>query len=142
MTCPERSRRKSTAEISPAAMILSDKISPFSQVETMKMDYIVSRIEASQDGSPYVYVTYANSNEFKASADRGAQFNPFGPNMMAFTSPEDFMKNLPKARPWVEVGDFQPILPPLKSASIFEDMSIKVGDKVTIEIKKAESSGI
>jgi hypothetical protein len=27
---------------------------------SMKLDYVVSRIEASQDGSPYVYVTYAN----------------------------------------------------------------------------------
>ena len=25
------------------------------------------------------------------------QQNPFGPNVMAFTSPEDLMKNLPKA---------------------------------------------
>jgi hypothetical protein len=60
----------------------------------MKMDYIVSRIEASQDGGPYVYVTFSNP---KSGADRGPQFNPFGPNMMAFTSPEDLMKNLPKA---------------------------------------------
>ena len=54
---------------------------------SMKLDYIVSRIEASQDGSPYVYVTYANPNDFKAGAER--QSNPFGSNMMAFTSPED-----------------------------------------------------
>jgi hypothetical protein len=62
----------------------------------MKMVYIVSRIEASLDGSPYVYVTYANQNDFKAGADRTPQ-NPFGPNMMAFTSPEDLMKNLMKS---------------------------------------------
>jgi ligand-binding sensor protein len=36
----------------------------------MKMDYIVSRIEASQDGQPYVYVTYANSNDFKTGAEK------------------------------------------------------------------------
>ncbi len=63
----------------------------------MKMEYIVSRIEASQDGSPYVYVAYSNPNDFKAGAYKGPQFNPCGPNMMAFTSPEDLMKNLPKA---------------------------------------------
>jgi hypothetical protein len=61
----------------------------------MIMDYIVSRIEASQDGQPYV--TDSNPSDFKAGADRGPQFNPFGPNMMAFTLPEDLMKNLPKA---------------------------------------------
>src|SRR2546422_8598612 len=51
----------------------------FSQVKTMKMDYIVSRIEASQDGSPYVYVTYDNPNDFKAGADRTPPMNSLGP---------------------------------------------------------------
>ncbi|HEY5631155.1 MAG TPA: hypothetical protein VIR31_03425 [Nitrososphaeraceae archaeon] len=59
------------------------------------MDYIVSRIEASQDGSPYVYVTFSNPNELKAGADESRPFNPFGVNMAAFTS-EDLMNNLPK----------------------------------------------
>lgn len=61
------------------------------------MDYIVSRIEAAQDGHPYIYITYANLNDYKVGADRSPPFNPFGSNMMAFTSPEDMMKNLPKA---------------------------------------------
>ena len=104
------------------------------------MVYIVSRIEASQDGSPYVYVTYANQNDFKAGADRTPQ-NPFGPNMMAFTSPEDLMKNLPKAM--ASGGGFPTDSPTFKiSMREYEDMAIKVGDKVTIEIKKSDSSGI
>ena len=112
----------------------------------MKMDYIVSRIEASQDGSPYVYVTYANSNDFKSGADRTPQ-NPFGANMMAFTSPEDLMKNLPKAVANMSKamggGGFPSDSPTFKiSMREYEDMAIKVGDKVTIEIKKADSSGV
>jgi hypothetical protein len=63
----------------------------------MKMNYIVSRIEAAQDGQPYVFVTYVNSNDYKAGAERSPPFNPFGANMMAFNSPEELMKNLPKA---------------------------------------------
>lgn len=110
----------------------------------MKMVYIVSRIEASQDGSPYVYVSYANQNDFKA--DRTPQ-NPFGPNMMAFTSPEDLMKNLPKAMAnmgKVMGGAGFPTDSPTFKVSMreYEDMAIKVGDKVTIEIKKSDSSGI
>lgn len=112
----------------------------------MKMVYIVSRIEASQDGSPYVYVTYANQNDFKAGADRTSQ-NPFGPNIMAFTSPEDLMKNLPKAMANMGKamggGGFPTDSPTFKvSMREYEDMAIKVGDKVTIEIKKTNSSGI
>lgn len=113
----------------------------------MKIDYIVSRIEASQDGSPYVYVTYANPNDFKAGADRTPQMNPFGPNMMAFTSPEDLMKNLPKAMANIGKamggGVFPTDSPTFKiSMREYEDMAVKVGDKVTIEIKKAETSGV
>jgi hypothetical protein len=113
----------------------------------MKMDYIVSKIEASQDGQPYVYVSYANPNDYKAGTDRSPPFNPFGANMMAFTSPEDLMKNLPKAMANMGKamggGGFPTDSPTFKvSMREYEDMSIKVGDKVTIEIKKAESSGI
>ena len=96
--------------------------------------------------SPYVYVTYVNPNDFKAGADRSPSFNPFGPNMMAFTSPEDLMKNLPKAMANMGKamgGGGHPTESPTFKISMREneDMAIKVGDKVTIEIKKAESSG-
>ena len=53
----------------------------------MKLDYLVSRIEASENGGPYVYITFSNPNEFKSGAERAPPFNPFGPNMMSFTSP-------------------------------------------------------
>ncbi len=114
---------------------------------SMKMDYVVSKIEASQDGSPYVYVTYANPNDFRAGADRPQSMNPFGANMMAFTSPEDLMKNLPKAMANIGKamggGGFPTDSPTFKvSMREYEDMSVKVGDKVTIEIKKSDNSGV
>jgi hypothetical protein len=61
----------------------------------MKIDCVISKIEASQDGSPYVYVTFTDPNDYKPRAEKPQ--NAFGLNMMAFTSPEDLMKNLPKA---------------------------------------------
>ena len=66
-----------------------------SQGNAMKKDFVISRIEASQDGAPYVYIALNDPNDFKPGAEKPQ--NPFGPNMMAFTSPEDLMKNLPKA---------------------------------------------
>jgi hypothetical protein len=66
---------------------------------------------------------------------------------MAFTSPEDLMKNLPKA-----MGNISKIMggssgltdtPTFKiSMKEYEDIGIKVGDKVTIEVKKSDSAGI
>ncbi len=106
----------------------------------MKFDFVVLRIEASQDGSPYVYVKQANPNDYKAGAEKGPSFNPFGVNTAAFTS-EDLMNNLPKTMTNVgkAMGGGGS---PTDSRPVYEDMSIKAGSKVTIEIKKAESSGI
>ena len=52
----------------------------------MKKEFIVARIEASQDGSPYVYVTFNDPKEYKPGEK---QQNPFGPNAMAFSSLDD-----------------------------------------------------
>ena len=79
---------------------------------------------------------------------RGEQQNPFGSNVMAFTSPEDLMKNLPKA-----MGNISKMMgggsgsltdtPTFKiSMKEYEDIGIKVGDRVTIEVKKSDSAGI
>jgi hypothetical protein len=110
----------------------------------LKKEFVILRIEASQDGSPYVYITFSDPNDYK-SGERKQQ-NPFGSNVMAFTSPEDLMKNLPKA-----MGDISKMItggggagltdsPTFKmSMKEYEDMGIKVGDKVSIEIKKSDT---
>jgi hypothetical protein len=106
-------------------------------------DYIISRIEASQVGSPYVYVTLADPNDFKPGAEKPQ--NPFGPNMMAFTSPKDLMKNLPQAMANISRamgGGGAPTDSATFKISMreYEDVAIKVGDKITVEIKKSNSS--
>ena len=111
----------------------------------MKKDFIISKIEASQDGTPYIYVTFIDVNDYKVGGEK--QQNPFGPNMMAFTSPEDLMKNLPKMMSNISRmtgGGGAPTDSPTFKMSMkeYEDIGIKVGDKVTIEIKKSENSGI
>jgi hypothetical protein len=111
--------------------------------KVMKKDFVISKIEASQDGAPYVYIALSDPNDFKPGAERPQ--NPFGPNMMAFTSPEDMMKNLPKAMANISKamggGGTLTDSPTFKiSMREYEDMAIKVGDKITIEIKKSDSS--
>lgn len=110
----------------------------------MKKDFIISKVEASQDGAPYIYVTFSDANDYKAGGEK--QQNPFGPNMMAFTSPEDLMKNLPKMMSNISRiagGGAVTDSPTFKvSMREYEDMAIRVGDKVTIEIKKSDSSGV
>jgi hypothetical protein len=68
--------------------------------------------------------------------------------MMAFTSPEDLMKNLPKAmanisRAMGGGGGAFTDSPTFKiSMKEYENIGMKVGDRVSIEIKKSESSGV
>ena len=39
----------------------------------MKKDCIISKIEASQDGSPYVYVTFSDPSDYKPGAESTAK---------------------------------------------------------------------
>jgi len=104
----------------------------------MKNEFIVSKIEASQDETtPFVYVVF---NDTKTPR-RGNQQQPsFGGTGMGFTSPEDLMKNLPKmfSGSGIDVGNS----PTFKlSMREYDEIGLRVGDKVTIEIKKSDSSG-
>ena len=110
----------------------------------MKKEFILSKIEAARDGSPYVYVGFVDPNDSKSGEAR--QQNPFGPKAMAFTSPEDLMKNLPKAMGnitgMMAGGGFGDSITFKLSMREYEEMGLKVGDRVSIEIKKKQDSGI
>jgi len=87
-----------------------------------------------------VYVGFSDPSDYKPGSDK--QQNPFGSNMMAFTSPEDLMKNLPKMMSnlsrMVGGGGAISDSPTFKlSMKEYEDIGIKVGDTVTIEIMKS-----
>ncbi|HEU4446955.1 MAG TPA: hypothetical protein VFR94_19945 [Nitrososphaeraceae archaeon] len=110
----------------------------------MKKDFMVSKIEAPQDGSQYVFIGFIDPNEPKSSGGAGSSFGKSG-EVIPFTSPEDLMKNLPKVMSNMLSagggmhGNSSTFKITMKE---YEDMAIKVGDKVTIEIKKTDSSGV
>ena len=104
----------------------------------MKKDFIVSKIEAPQDDSHYVLVAFTDPNAFKSTGGGGSG------EALPFTSPEDLMKNLPKVMSNMfgkdaGGGDSPTFKITMKE---YEDMAIKVGDKVRIEIKKPDTSGV
>jgi hypothetical protein len=53
----------------------------------MRLDYIVSRIEAHKDGALYVYITYSYSGDFNAGTYKNTAGYSFGPSMR-ITSPK------------------------------------------------------
>ncbi|HXG07035.1 MAG TPA: hypothetical protein VNI77_06895 [Nitrososphaera sp.] len=107
----------------------------------MRKEFIVARIEASQDGSPYVYVTFNDPKEYKAER---SGMNPFGSGVATFNSIEDLMRNMPKVMANIPgLGGGLTETPTIKlSMREYQDMGIKVGDKVYIEIQKVDSGGV
>ncbi len=106
----------------------------------MIKEFIVSRIEASHDGKPYVHVSFVD----QAPGDRQQSMNPFGVKAMTFSSPEELMKNLPKAMSNVLGSGIGVADAPTFKLSMreYEDLGLKVGDKVLIELKKPEITGM
>lgn len=105
----------------------------------MKNEFVVSKIEASQDEKiPFVYVVFTDTKTLRKG---NQQQSPFGGTGMAFNSPEDLMKNLPKMFSSGGGGDLNNSPTFKLSIREYDDSGLRVGDKVTIEIKKSASSG-
>ncbi|MDW3626018.1 MAG: hypothetical protein QOK71_06430 [Nitrososphaeraceae archaeon] len=105
----------------------------------MKNEFVVSKIEASQDENiPFVYVVFTDPKTLRKG---NQQQSPFGGTGMAFNSPEDLMKNLPKMFSGGGGGDLNNSPTFKLSIREYDDSGLRVGDKVTIEIKKSDSSG-
>ena len=103
----------------------------------MRKEFIVAKIQSPQEGSQhYVYVTFSDEKEYRDQAKRPQ--SQFGPGVGAFNSMEDLMKNMPKIMANMPgLGGGQSESPTVKlSMREYEDMNIKVGDKVYFDIHK------
>ena len=103
----------------------------------MRKEFIVSKIQSPQEGSQhYVYVTFSDEKEYRDQAKRPQ--SQFGPGVGAFNSMEDLVKNMPKIMANMPgLGGGQSESPTIKlSMREYEDMNIKVGDKVYFDIHK------
>src|ERR671914_217045 len=114
----------------------------------MRKEYIVAKIQSGQEGSHYVYVTFSDEKNY-GSQETKTQ-SQFGPGLGTFNSIEDLMKNMPKIMANMPGlggvgGGGQTGSPTVKlSMREYEDMNIKVGDKVYLDIYKPSdtNSGI
>ena len=91
-------------------------------------------------GCPTLHVSFMD----QTSGERQQPMSPFGVKAMTFSSPEDLMKNLPKAMSNVLGSGMGVADAPTFKLSMreYEDLGLKVGDKVVIELKKPEITGI
>ncbi len=109
----------------------------------MKKEFVVKSIDAAPDGAPYVVVSLSSLKELK----EGTQ-NPqstFGtPKVMGFTNMNDMMKDLNKMMSGMGGGmGMQGGTTQLKlEMHEYKDMGLSVGDKVFLELTKAETLGV
>jgi hypothetical protein len=109
----------------------------------MRKEYIVAKIQSPQEGSHYVYVTFSDEKEY-GSQEKKTQ-SQFGPGVGTFNSIEDLMKNMPKIMANIPGlgggGGGQTESPTVKlSMREYEDMNIRVGDKVYFDVYKPDNS--
>jgi hypothetical protein len=104
----------------------------------MKSEFVVSKIEASQDEKkPVVYVVFTDTKTLRKGKQQQSSFGGMG---ITFTSPADLMKNLSKM---FGAGgrSIDSSESPIFKLSIreYEESGLRVGDRVTIE---SDNSGI
>ncbi len=106
----------------------------------MKKEYVVVRIDASSDGSPYVVVSLSSSKDFKEGSSN--QPTTVGSNVMGFSNMDDMMKGLNKMMSG-GMGGLPGGLTALKMDMLeYKELGLAVGDKVFLELSKAETSGV
>ena len=98
----------------------------------MKKEYVVTEITASPDGSPYVFVSLKDPKEI-----RGFQRSPLGAQVNVFTSLDELSKSIGKMITQMMGGGFATVIK--LSLNEYEELNIKVGDKVILDISKVET---
>ena len=111
-------------------------------ISDMKKEYVVKSIDAAPDGAPYVIVSLSSIKDLKAGTQSTP--SPFGsPKVMGFSNMGDMMKDLNKMMSGMGGMGMQSGVTQLKlEMHEYKDMSLSVGDKVFLELSKAETLGV
>ena len=106
----------------------------------MRKEYVVMRIDAAPDGSPYVVVSLSLAKDMK---EGNQPPSPFGSNVLGFTNMDDMMKNLNKMMAGGMGGMGGPGNTSIKlEMHEYKELNLSVGDKVFLDMSKAESLGV
>ena len=109
---------------------------------SMKKEYVVKSIDSAPDGAPYVVVSLSSIKDLKETAQNPQP--PFGsPKVMGFSNMGDMMKDLNKMMGGMGGMGAQGAVTQLKlEMHEYKDMGLSVGDKVFLDMTKAETLGV
>jgi len=112
-------------------------------IPDMKKEFVVKSIDAAPDGAPYVLVSLSSIKDLKEATQNTQP--AFGtPKVMGFTNMNDMMKDLNKMFSGGMGGGMglQGITQLKLEMHEYKDMGLAVGDKVFLELTKAETLGV
>ena len=106
----------------------------------MRKEYVVVRIDAAPDAAPYVVVSLSSKKDVQET--NGPLSSPFGKsNVMGFSNMNDMAKELNKMMSggMGMMGNSTSIKLDMIE---YKKLGLSVGDKVYLDLTKAESSGV
>ena len=105
----------------------------------MRKEYVVVCIDAAPDAAPYVVVSLSSKKDMQEKD--GPLSSPFGKaNVMGFSNMNDMAKELNKM---MTGGGMMGNTTTIKLDMLeYKDLALSVGDKVFLDLSKAESSGV
>jgi len=105
----------------------------------MRKEYVVVRIDAAPDTAPYVIISLSSKKDVQEK--NGPLSSPFGKaNVMGFSNMNDMAKELNKM---MSGGGMMGNTTSIKLDMIeYKKLGLSVGDKVFLELTKAEGSGV
>ena len=107
----------------------------------MKKEFVVRSIDSSPDGAQYVLVSLSSIKDLKEETQNPQ--SPFGsPKVMGFTNMNDMMKDLNKMMSGGGMGMQSGVTQLKLEMHEYKDMGLSVGDKVFLELTKAETLGV
>ena len=108
---------------------------------SMKKEYVVVRIDAAPDKAPYVIVSLSSKKDVRE--DNGQLSSPFGKaNVMGFSNMNDMAKELNKMMSGGGLGMMGNRTSIKLDMIEYKKLGLSVGDKVFLDLTKAESSGV
>jgi len=107
----------------------------------MRKEFVVVRIDAAPDAAPYVVVSLSSKKDVQEN--NGPLTSPFGKsNVMGFSNMNDMAKELNKMMTGGGMGMMGNTTSIKLDMLEYKKLGLSVGDKVFLDISKAESSGV
>ncbi len=111
----------------------------------MRKEYVVKSIDSAPDGQPYVVVSLMSAKDVREGPSPEGQFGG-GPKVMGFTNMNDMMKDLNKMLSGMGGSGGHGVYSGTTSIRLdmheYKEMGLAVGDKVYLDMTKAEGLGV